>query len=349
LLRFRHAGRTAPCAPQQARHTARETQVFGRDLYRTSSSPARLQAMREARMPSLFLSRWTAVRALAALLALAAVPAQAQILLPGASQPAPSAPGGVQGVPVPAKPKPKPQPPKAAADASIDGRTLYLNGSKGRLTVERRDKDGLTVRLIAVGYKMSAPSESCGLDLGAGQPITLRAAGRPEGVGRYSLGIPGCDVSFDTLDGGLLAVAPGGACEFREGDCKVDLHGVWGPPPSVIEGDAAAIEKDRGRADKAVREAYKTLIKSVPKTDKAGVRKVAAEQAGFTSEREIMCRDYARESALGYCATRFTEYRAASLAVRLGKAPPPGPDDQPKPRPKPKPKPAIVPSPGQLY
>ena len=30
-----------------------------------------------------------------------------------------------------------------------------------------------------------------------------------------------------------------------------------------------------------VREAYKTLIKSVPKTDKAGVRKIAAEMAAF--------------------------------------------------------------------
>lgn len=299
-------------------------------------------------MPSQFRSPRIALLACAGFLALVAAPAQGQILLPGASQSAPPPSPGTPSI-MAAPPRPKPAPPKAASDASIDGKVLFLNGSRGRLTVEKRDKDGLTVRLIAVGYKMSAPSESCGLDLGAGQPITLKAAGRPEGVSRYSLGIAGCDVSFDTLDGGLIALAPGGACEFREGDCKVDLHGVWGPPPSVIEGETVAIEKDRGRADKTVRESYKALIKSVPKTDKAGVRKIAAEQAGFTSEREIMCRDYARESAHGYCAARYTEYRAASLGVRLGKAPPPGPDDEQKPRPKPKPKPVVTPSPGQLY
>lgn len=278
-------------------------------------------------------------------------PAVAQIILPGA---APSSPPGAAPQPgepdLPAAPGPKPPPlpPKAVSEFSIDGKTIFLNGSRGRLTVERRDKDGLTVRLIAVGEKLSKPAESCGLDLGAGQPVVLKAAGRPEGVARFELGMPGCPVMFDTLDGGLYARSEGGACEFQEGDCRVDLGGVWGPPPSVIEGDAAGIEKDRARADKSVRESYKALIARVPKTDKAGVRKIAAEQAGFTSEREVTCRDYAREGAHGYCATRFTEYRAASLNARLGKAGPVEASDQPRPKPKPKSPVAPMPETGGL-
>lgn len=262
--------------------------------------------------------------------------AHAQILLPGAAPTGPTEPAAPAAPP----PKRKAPPPKTIADQAIDGTTLYLNGTRGRLAIEKRDKQALTVRLIAVGEKISQPAESCGVDLGAGQSVPLSAAGRPAGVTRYELGMPGCPVAFDILDGGIYVPPGSQACEFTETDCRVDLHGMWGPPASAIEAEVASIERDRGRADKAVRESYKALLSKVPKTDKPGIRRIAAEQAGFTSERETVCRDYAREAAHGFCATRFTEYRAASLAARLGQAAPAEADARPKPKPKPKPKPA---------
>ncbi len=51
--------------------------------------------------------------------------------------------------------------------------------------------------------------------------------------------------------------------------------------------------------------------------DRNAVKAVASEQAGFTSEREMTCRDYARESVHGFCSARFTELRAAELAARV--------------------------------
>ena len=100
-----------------------------------------------------------------------------------------------------------------------------------------------------------------------------------------------------------------------------------------------SLEKDRARADKAVRETYKALIAKVPKTEKGGVRQIASEQAGFTSERELICRDYSRKSVHGFCAARYTELRAAALArARLNPGSTLAADTEAKPRPKPKPR-----------
>lgn len=265
--------------------------------------------------------------------------APAQILLPGAAPAA--APPADGSAPLAPKPKPKPAPPKSISDQSIDGQTFYLNGTRGRLTVERRDKEKLILKFIAVGDKISKPAESCGVDLGAGHSLDLLARGRPEGVTRYEMGMPGCPLSVDVLDRAVFVSGISQACEFQEADCKVDPRGFWGPSATTLDSEIGGIEKDRARADKAVREGYKTLIQRVPKGDKAGVRKVASEQAGFTSERETVCRDYTREHVHGFCAARFTEYRAASLAVRLGQAPADGAPAKPKPKPKPKPVPAL--------
>jgi hypothetical protein len=280
--------------------------------------------------------------------------ALAQLVLPGA---APSTQRGSVTAPVSpnaapsAPPAPrKPTAPKALPESSLDGKTLMLNGSRGRLTVEKRDKAALTVRLIVVGEKISKPGESCGVDLGAGQSIVMSAsASRPQGVARYELGMQGCPVTFDVLDGGLYASGIGQACEISETDCRIDPRGVWGPAGTALDDQADAIEKDRARADKAVRETYKALIAKVPKTEKGGVRQIASEQAGFTSERELVCRDYAREAAHGFCSARYTELRAAALAARLNPAAAvsASSDTKPKPKPKPKPKMPIDPATGR--
>jgi hypothetical protein len=49
-----------------------------------------------------------------------------------------------------------------------------------------------------------------------------------------------------------------------------------------------------------------------------GVRPIVSEQAAFSSDREQVCRSYAREGAHGFCHARFGEARALALAARLG-------------------------------
>ena len=249
------------------------------------------------------------------ILAAAPGPAAAQIMLPGAAAPTPA---GEAQQPAKAKPKPKVAPVRAASEDAVVGKTLFLNGTRGRLAVER-GPSGLQARVLLSGDKISNPTEACGVDLGGGAPLNLIAAGRPDGVLRYDLAFPGCPISFDVLEGALLAGGVNDSCRFVENDCRADPRGMWGPPAAAVEGDAAAIEAARGNADKAVRASFKQLLAQVQKTkDKVAIRILASEQAGFTSRRDTTCRDYQREAAHGFCSARFTERRAASLSARLG-------------------------------
>ena len=69
--------------------------------------------------------------------------------------------------------------------------------------------------------------------------------------------------------------------------------------------------------------------------DKAAVKAAAREQAGFSSNREMICRDYLREANHGFCALQLTEARSFALLARIGAET----EGKPKPRPKPKKKP----------
>lgn len=284
-----------------------------------------------------------------ATLALAAAwstPSAAQLMLPGASAPTPQgavqpASPGQAGPSAPAAPRPPAGPVavKIAGEDALVGKSLFLKGTRGKLVIERKDKTSLAATVIASGDKISKPTEACGIDLGGGRPIDLKPAGRPDGVLRYTLDFPACPLTFDMLDGAVLVTSASPSCTFTEADCRVEPRGMWGPAPSAIEA-VGGIESDRGRADKAVRDNFKALLSRTK--GKAEIKQVAAEQAGFTSERETICGGYAREAAHGYCASRYTEWRAASLAARLNRL-----DGKPenaivaaKPAPKPKPKPA---------
>jgi hypothetical protein len=205
---------------------------------------------------------------------------------------------------------------KLVGEESVVGKTLLLNGARGKLQIERKDKSSLQATMIAVGEKISDPSQACGVDLGGGRPLDLAPAGRPEGVIRLSLDAPSCPLTLDVLDGAVLVRGAEAACTFKDADCRVEARGLWGPAPTAFEGQKW-IESDRSRADKAVRENFKALIHRTQ--GKQEIKAVAAEQAGFTSERETVCRDYAREAAHGYCASRYTELRAAGLAARLNR------------------------------
>src|SRR4051794_2281917 len=104
-------------------------------------------------------------------------PAEAQLVLPGAPAPGPGPAGVMQGGGLPAQSAPRvaprPSAPKMPGETSVLGKTLYFNGSKGKLVIDKAasDKTGASLQatLIAVGDKISKPTDTCGLDLGGGK------------------------------------------------------------------------------------------------------------------------------------------------------------------------------------
>jgi hypothetical protein len=278
----------------------------------------------------------------AVILAASAGAARAQLVLPGAG----SAASGVPALEAPPAPHLRaapagpahPAPVRSFSEESLVGKTFYLNGSKGKLTLDRRDpKAPLRVQFIAAGDKLTRPGEACGVEFGNGQPVQASPIGRPDGVLRLKLDFEACPVTLDVLDSAVLVGGVGAACRFQEADCSVDPRGMWGPQGATLDGQAKEIETDRSIADKSVRQNFKALLSRTK--DKQEIKAVASEQAGFTSERETVCRDYSRETLHGFCATRFTEWRAASLAARVNRMD--GKPEEPlvaqKTRPKPRP------------
>ena len=57
---------------------------------------------------------------------------------------------------------------------------------------------------------------------------------------------------------------------------------------------------------------FHALLASAGK-DKEAIKQIASEQAGFSSEREVICRNYLREDIHGFCALRITQARALAL------------------------------------
>lgn len=214
-------------------------------------------------------------------------------------------------------PAARPQSIRTAGEDAITGRTLRRNGSDGLLRIQRMAAS-FGAQLTLEGSRVSKPTEACRVELGTSDLIPATAQGRPAGLLRYRIEAPACPISFDILDGAVLVTEPVDGCVFQEADCKVEIKGMWGPEPGSIMSQSRAIEQARGRADQIVRENYKALNQKLSGLE---ARAVIAEQAGFSAERTVMCRDYARESAHGFCHARYSEARAASLAARLGLAP----------------------------
>ncbi len=239
--------------------------------------------------------------------------------VPGAAPPS-AAPAAPSDQPAPEAPRPVvPRQPvvlKAPADDNVIGQDLLLNGLTGSLKLEK-GASGTAARIVLPGTKVSQPSESCSVPLGGGGALALNAEGRPEGVGRFELTGGECPLRFDVLDGAVLVTPLGGpsTCTFAATDCTTTPRGLWGPPATLLVPRAAEFEGARGGADKAVRENYKLITQRLRGQD---VRPVVMEQAAFSSDREQLCRTYAREGAHGFCNLRFTEARALALATRLG-------------------------------
>ncbi len=287
---------------------------------------------------------FTAFVALGALAPLS--PAMAQLILPGALPPsaqstvAPPA-GAPAGAPHPGG---QPAPPKTVAakppgEETIVGRQLLRNGAAGVMAIEKT-ANGLEIgKLALVGFQISKPTEICRVEVGGG-PISLRPAERRDGLLSFDAGLEACPFSLDVLEG--AARARGKTCDFTAADCRVDPSGVWGPQgASIGPQEAKEIERQRGRVENEARANFRALL-AAAKGNKVRVKEIAREQASFSSSREEICRDYAREDQHGFCASRITMAHVVALAAELhGPEKPAGAQPVRKKRP-PKPKPALA-------
>jgi len=246
---------------------------------------------------------------------------------PGTQQAAPSQPGA------PAAPKAPSMPAiKIAGEDAILGKALHRHGNHGDALFSKT-ATGYGLKLNLDGFQSTNLVDPCAVSFGDA-PVPVTPLGRPAGVPRYKLEASICPIVFDVLDGAFLVVEPTEPCVVQAAQCRIDPRGLWGPDTRTVAGQAKEIEKARGSAERAVREGYRTLT---AKSDAVEQRVIAREQAGFSAERETICREFQREGQFGFCGARITEARAASLRARLGLNTEPKPAAKPKPRPKPAP------------
>lgn len=204
---------------------------------------------------------------------------------------------------------------KAPSEDAVLGRELKQNGTNGSLRIEQTARTDLRLKLTVVGRRAPQSVETCSVVLGGAEGLALVAQGRPEGAARFQSPDPACPLQVDILEEAVLVKGPTEICIFQAASCQADPSGLWGPEPGQLIGRAKDYEQARGTADKAVRENYKVLSQ---RATPQGVRPIVAEQAAFSSDREMLCRSYAREGSHSFCNSRVTEARALSLATRLG-------------------------------
>jgi len=190
-----------------------------------------------------------------------------------------------------------------------------LNGKSGLLQLSGDDKTATIDKLQLAGEGVSDSSQHCVVDIVGEKPIQATAVGLPDGLERFEADIPACPFSFDVVDGAALAPSQITACVFKAADCQTSPGGLWGPEGASLVGDAAKFAKERTEADKAMAKAVHAIGERAQ--DNPDAADLMRDQNGFAGQRDDICRDYAKESAHGYCALRLTEARTALLETRL--------------------------------
>jgi hypothetical protein len=273
---------------------------------------------------------WRRATVLAAFLALQLAPAaRAQMALPGAVAPAEEGSVAV-GVETQAKPALKKRAsgdggagpaiaPKPPGEDSIADKPLWQDGSRSMIELQRSSGGLQVAKLTLSGDRITRSGESCHVDV-AGMPLKLTPRESSSGLRRYQVDFQACPFALELLDGAILVVNEAGACELKAADCRADPNGLWGAPGSELTDPKRAAEmlNQRARVEKTIHADFQTVF-AKNKTDKTIRRLLVREQAGFSSRREEICRNYAQEAESGYCALRVTEGRALSLATQLAK------------------------------
>lgn len=239
---------------------------------------------------------------------------------PPASAPSAPPPSSAPSDDAPKRTAPPPQPARPVAmrapnEDAVIGRELKQHGSNGSLRLERAGRGDVRLKMTVVGRRSQQSVEICQVAVGGPDGVPLVSQGRPEGAPRYTLSDAGCPLQIDVLDEAVVVKGPTEICVFTAPACQADPSGLWGPEPAQLLGRAKDYEQARGAADKAVRDNYKVLVQ---RANPQGVRPIVAEQAAFSSDREMVCRSYAREGSHSFCNARMTEHRALALATRLG-------------------------------
>lgn len=207
---------------------------------------------------------------------------------------------------------------RSAVARTVIGAPLFQGGNSGRLVIERVDDASFAARLRVEGTQMSAPGQACAVELGMSEPVTLTYLGAPLGIPRYQLAAPVCPMVFDVLEGAVLVANHEASCTFSAADCQGRIGGLWGPQAQALTAQAKDIERRRSREERNLRDKFRSLLKRLSGNE---LREAAAEQAGFSSEREMLCRDYAGEVSHGFCAERVTAARVAAVNARLAVTP----------------------------
>ena len=260
-------------------------------------------------------------------LLLVVAPLRAQMLLPGAVGPGVTAVGKPAGSGIlPLSPGRKPRKPAAAGtrtagkppgEETVIEHPLYQNGASGALEFVRHDKTLQIRKLVLRGEQSAKPGEVCEVNVAPTATLAATPAGMPAGLARYVVEMEACPFSFDILDESILVSSPNLTCEFKQADCQVNPSGLWGPKPATFTpARAKEIEHARTRWEAAVRDSFRDALARAK--DKTEIKQVAHDQAGFSSERETQCRDYAAESTYGFCAARLTQARAFALRAKTG-------------------------------
>ena len=250
-------------------------------------------------------------------------PALAQMQLPGATNgvatgAAPRQAGG--GSPAsgdaPYVP-PKPVPMKPPGEDTIDARALSQNGRRGAMSFARSGADLTLTKLTLTGDKISKPNESCSVAVALPAPLAVTPAGHPSGASRYDVPIAACPFAIDVLDGAVLVSRPEPTCSFAAADCLVSPGGLWGPLPADISpARIKDLERQRVRIETTMRANFRATLKKAGR-DRGTVKAIAGEQAAFSSDREVTCRDYDGESVHGFCSTQMAEARALALVAKF--------------------------------
>ena len=241
----------------------------------------------------------------------------AQMVLPGAVAPTPAgAPGAPAASPHKTGPATKartarrevsegnaaPVPAKVLPATALAGQTLYLNGRQSQIRFELRERALVVSHLTLTGQTVGT-GEDCRIDVA---DLPLKTS---------DLGQPACPITFDVLADAALASADRSSCDFEAAKCKVDPTGLWGPQASTFGADRdKTIERERARAEAAVRSNFKRLLTTTK--DRPTIMGYARDQAQFSSTREEVCQSYAGETKHGFCSTRLTEARAASVRAK---------------------------------
>lgn len=244
----------------------------------------------------------------------------------GESAPAVPLPGGAQA-PAPHAQTPQTQAPAAQVPPLLPGgaagETFYFAGDPSpggsALRIVDHGPGAVGLRLRAGGRAISAPGEQCIIDLGADTPVPMLPIEEPYRNSRYRLQAPVCPLVVEVLEHSVRVSLPDGECSFAQADCRLSPEGLWGPAGETLAGRTAAIERQRGRAEREMRDVSRNLLRRLSGDAQ---REAAAEQAAFSSERTTVCRHYVGEDQHGFCAAELTSARVDTLRKRYELTPP---------------------------